>query len=112
MPSITRREFLQLLAIAAAAGVSGKSSESAAAERLYDLGKPVGNVTLMHFTDCHAQLLPVHYREPDVNIGLGDFKGKPPHLVGEAFLRHFNIDRASAAAHAYTYLDFPQAART
>ena len=112
MPSITRREFLQLLAIAAGAGASVRSGDSAAAERLYDLGKPAGNVTLMHFTDCHAQLAPVHYREPDVNIGIGDSKGKPPHLVGEAFLRHFKVAPASAAAHAYTYLDFPQAAHT
>ena len=112
MPSLTRREFLQALAVAAAAGVSARTSHSAAAERLYDLGKARGNVTLMHFTDCHGQLLPVHYREPDINIGVGDARGRPPHLVGEALLRHFKLAPASALAHAYTHLDFSQAAHS
>jgi len=50
-----------------------------------------GDVTLMHFTDCHAQLLPVYYREPAVNIGAGKAKGRPPHLVGKQFLYFFGI---------------------
>ena len=112
MQSISRREFLQVLAIAAAAGVSARASESAAAEQIYELGKARGNVTLLHFTDCHGQLLPVHYREPDINIGVGDARGKPPHLVGNALLGHYKIAPASALAYAYTHLDFAQAART
>ena len=111
MPSITRREFLQLLAIATAAGVSASSDSAQAAERLYDIGKPVGNVTLLHFTDCHAQLQPVYFREPDVNIGVGGAQGKPPHLVGDALLKHFKLNRGSALAHTFTHLDFAQAAR-
>ncbi|MCD6042730.1 MAG: ushA, partial [Burkholderiales bacterium] len=103
-----RREFIRLLALAAAAGGTlraGLSAAQAAAE-LYDVA-PFGNLSLLHVTDVHAQLLPVHFREPSVNLG----NGKPPHLVGEAFLKHFEIPRGSAPAHAFTHLDFVAAAR-
>lgn len=113
--NITRREFLQLLAVAAAAGldISGNEVHAAdAAGRLYDLPMSRGSVTLMHFTDCHAQLMPVYFREPDVNIGVGDSFGRPPHLVGEKLLRHFNIEPGTRLAHAYTQIDFVRAART
>ncbi|HUQ75020.1 MAG TPA: thiosulfohydrolase SoxB [Burkholderiales bacterium] len=103
-----RREFLRLLALAAAAGASlrPRLSEAQAAAELYDVA-PFGNVSLLHITDVHAQLLPVHFREPSVNIG----GGRPPHLVGEAFLEHFRLPRGTAAAHAFTHLDFESAAR-
>jgi sulfur-oxidizing protein SoxB len=111
--NLTRREFLQLLAVAAAAGVNLRSEAFAAeAERLYELPRGGANVTLMHFTDCHAQLLPVYFREPDVNIGVGEALGKPPHLVGEALLKHFGIKPRTRLAHAFTHLDFEQAAKT
>ncbi|HEX9686074.1 MAG TPA: thiosulfohydrolase SoxB, partial [Burkholderiales bacterium] len=77
-----------------------------------ELPGPRGNVTLLHFTDCHAQLLPVYFREPDVNIGIAGALGKPPHLVGELLLRHFKIAPKTRLAHAFTYLDFENAART
>ncbi|HEX9686076.1 MAG TPA: thiosulfohydrolase SoxB, partial [Burkholderiales bacterium] len=77
-----------------------------------ELPGPRGNVTLLHFTDCHAQLLPVYFREPDVNIGIAGALGKPPHLVGELLLRHFKIAPKTRLAHAFTYLDFESAART
>lgn len=111
--SLTRREFLQMLAVAAAHGVplAGRAAETAGGESLYDLPGPRGEVTLLHFTDCHAQLLPVHFREPDVNIGVGDARGKPPHLVGEALLKRFGIAPKTRSAHAFTYLDFESAAR-
>jgi sulfur-oxidizing protein SoxB len=113
--SLTRREFLQLLAVASAYGLdvaAGEAMAASEAERFYDLSKATGNVTLMHFTDCHAQLLPIYFREPDVNIGIGDAYGKPPHLVGEALLRHFKISPKSRLAHAYTHVDFGRAAGT
>ena len=81
-----RREFLNVLAAAAAAGFPLTSREALAqgnAAAMYDVA-PFGNVSLLHFTDCHAQLLPIYFREPNVNLGVGDFAGKPPHLVGEA----------------------------
>jgi len=113
--SLTRREFLQLLAVASAYGLDAGAGEALAAseaERFYELSKAAGNVTLMHFTDCHAQLLPIHFREPDVNIGIGDAYGKPPHLVGEALLKHFRVSPKSRLAHAYTHVDFERAAGT
>src|SRR5690606_13961624 len=84
---------------------------AANAAGLYDLPKAAGNVTLLHFTDCHAQLLPAYYREPDVNIGLHSASGRPPHLVGGALLRHFRITPKSPLAHACTHIDFENAAR-
>ena len=110
---MTRREFLQLLAAAAAAGLplDRRALAGDLTASLYDL-PPFGNVGLLHITDCHAQLLPVHFREPSVNIGVGAASGKPPHLVGEAFLRHFGIGAGTPAAHAFTCLDFVQAAVT
>jgi sulfur-oxidizing protein SoxB len=105
---LLRREFLRLLALAAAAGASlrAQASEAAAAAELYDV-PAFGNLSLLHITDVHAQLLPVYFREPSVNLG----SGEPPHLVGTAFLNHYGIARGSALAHAYTYLDFEALAR-
>ncbi len=109
-----RREFLNLLAIAAAAGLPIASREALAAAdgtKLYDVPR-FGNVSLMHITDCHAQLLPIHFREPDVNLGVAGAAGKAPHLVGEKLLKAFGVRPGSAEAHAFTYLDFGQAAKT
>ena len=81
------------------------------ATRMYDVPR-FGNVHFLHFTDCHAQLLPVYFREPSVNLGVGAAEGQPPHLVGERLLKHFNIARGTPQAHAFTHLDFVQAARS
>jgi sulfur-oxidizing protein SoxB len=99
---LLRREFLRLLALATAAGASLRpdASEGEAAD-LYDL-PAFGNVSLLHITDVHAQLLPVYFREPSVNLG----GGEPPHLVGTAFLKRYGIAPGSALAHAFAYLDF------
>jgi len=112
--SMHRREFLQVLAAAAAAGFALDSRELLAAQgegKFYDLPR-FGNVSLLHFTDCHAQLLPIYFREPSVNLGVGAAQGKPPHLVGEHLLKAFGIKPGTAEAHAFTYLDFVQAAKT
>ncbi|HSF04984.1 MAG TPA: thiosulfohydrolase SoxB [Methylomirabilota bacterium] len=108
---MTRREFLHALALAAAGGLPVGAPAAAARDGFYDL-PAFGNVTLLHFTDCHAQLLPVWYREPSVNVGVGDSAGKPPHLVGARLLERFGLRAGSREAHAFTYLDFVQAART
>ena len=109
--SLNRREFIQLLSLAAAAGLplTGRSSSSDPAQ-IYDF-PPFGNVSLLHFTDCHAQLLPLYFREPSVNIGLGDAFGRVPHRVGRYFLDHFSIPQGSPEAYAYTCLDFESMAR-
>ncbi len=103
-----RREFLRLLALAAAAGAGLRpgSGEAQAAAELYDV-PPFGNVSFLHLTDVHGQLLPVYFREPSVNLG----SGKPPHLVGEALLREYQLPRGNPLAHAFTLLDFENAAR-
>ncbi|HYC48964.1 MAG TPA: thiosulfohydrolase SoxB [Burkholderiales bacterium] len=109
---MTRREFLEAVAAALAAGLPLGSARAASdAQALYTLPARRGGVTLLHFTDCHAQLLPVHFREPDVNIGVAAARGKPPHLVGEALLKYFGIAPGTPLAHAYTHLDFAEAAR-
>ena len=69
-------------------------------------------MSLLHFTDCHAQLLPSYFREPDANIGVADASGKPPHLVGEKLLKAGGMQPGTRAAYAFTYLDFTKAART
>ena len=112
--SMNRREFMQMLAVAAAGGMtlhSNYARAEKAAEALYDL-PPFGNVSLLHMTDCHAQLLPIYFREPNVNLGVGSMRGNAPHIVGEGFLKHFGIRPGSLEAHAFTYLDFVEAAKT
>ena len=110
-----RREFLQVLAAGAAAGFPVASrdvlAQGRAAAAMYDV-PAFGNVSLLHFTDCHGQLVPGLYREPSVNLGFGAAEGQPPHLVGEALLKRFGIKPGTIDAHAFTYLDFTAAART
>ena len=112
--NLSKREFLQVLGAASVAGMGlARWAEADAAEAqqgLYDVPR-FGNVSLLHMTDCHAQLRPIHFREPSVNIGIGEMKGRWPHLVGREVLKAAQIPPGSAAAHAFTFLDFEQAAR-
>jgi sulfur-oxidizing protein SoxB len=114
MSQLSRREFLQVLGAASAAGLAlGRWAEAdaATAQRgLYDVPR-FGNVSLLHMTDCHAQLKPIHFREPSVNLGLGSMRGQWPHLVGEQLLKTARIPAGGDLAHAYTNLDFERAAR-
>jgi sulfur-oxidizing protein SoxB len=114
---ISRREFATAAASAATLlGSAGALGRVAAQGRLTQAEllrfEPVGNVTLLHLTDLHAQLVPLHFREPSTNLGVGEMKGKPPHITGEAFRRHYKIEAGSAAAHALTHDDFSALART
>ncbi len=112
--NLSKREFLQVLGAASAAGLSlgryANADAATAQHGLYDLPK-FGNVSLLHMTDCHAQLLPIHFREPNVNMGVGAMQGQLPHLVGESLLKAAGLRPGSEQAFAYTYLDFDQAAR-
>ncbi|HMQ58173.1 MAG TPA: thiosulfohydrolase SoxB, partial [Rhizobiaceae bacterium] len=116
----SRREFLQFAAVAAsvfgAAGLASNPGRAFAQQKLTqdDLLRfdAKGQVTLLHFTDVHAQLKPIYFRPPDTNIGVGDYAGIPPHLVGEEFLKHFGIDAGSAYAYAHTFLDYEALAKT
>jgi len=104
--TIRRRDFLQL---AGAAALSGGFPGLARAAGVYDLER-FGNARILHMTDTHAQLNPVYFREPSVNLGVGPMQGQPPHLVGRAFLDRFGIGADSADAYAFTCLDFEKAA--
>jgi sulfur-oxidizing protein SoxB len=107
---LDRREFLRVLGAASAAGLALPGCATRGAGIDYDVPRS-GQVSLLHFTDCHAQLLPVHFREPSVNLGFGEQRGRWPHLVGDALLKAAGLAPNSAAAHAFTHLDFAEAAR-
>ena len=114
--SLSRREFLNVLAAASAAGMAIDAPDALAATpagsaKLYDVPR-FGNVHLMHFTDCHAQLQPIYFREPNVNLGVGEANGRMPHLVGENLLKLAGIRPGGLEAHAFTYLNFEKAAAT
>lgn len=112
--SMSRREFLQLMGIAAASGMALNTKSllaQASPDNLYDIPK-FGNVHFLHFTDCHAQLKPIYFREPTVNLGVGEAFGRPPHLVGEALLKYVGVKPHTPEAHAFSALDFEQAALT
>ncbi|MXZ81400.1 MAG: thiosulfohydrolase SoxB [Gammaproteobacteria bacterium] len=113
----SRRTFLKLMGATAtgclAAEFSGHWLRNARAETLdtlYDLPMK-GHVRLLHTTDIHAQLLPVYFREPNVNLGLGEAEGKLPHRVGRALLDSAGIREGSIEAYAFTCLDFEESAR-
>jgi sulfur-oxidizing protein SoxB len=112
--NLSKREFLQVLASAGAAGMAlgrhAQADAQAAQQALYELPR-FGNVSLLHFTDCHAQLKPIWFREPSVNLGLGSMNGQLPHLVGERLLKAAGIPAGTPQAHAFTMLDFETAAR-
>jgi sulfur-oxidizing protein SoxB len=107
--TIRRRDFLKLTSAAALLGGLPRFARSADNAGVYDFER-FGNARILHMTDTHAQLLPVYFREPSVNLGVGAMQGKPPHLVGRAFLDRFGIRPDSADAYAFTCLDFEKAA--
>ncbi len=113
----SRRDFLQFATVTAAlTGFSSGLTRAAAQQRLTqdDLLKfdSKGKLTLLHITDIHAQLKPLYFRPPSENYGVGAFEGIPPHLVGEEFLKHFNLERGSALSYAHTMVDYVDMART
>ena len=112
--NLSKREFLQVLGAASAAGLNlgmfANADAATAQKGLYDIA-PFGNVSLLHMTDCHAQLMPIHFREPSVNMGVSAMQGNLPHLVGDHLLKALGIAPGSALAHAFTYVDFEKAAR-
>ena len=108
--SLSKRDFLQVLGAASVAGFGMGRVGAAQAASAYDLPR-FGNVSLLHLTDCHAQLLPSYFREPSVNLGFGPQRGQWPHRVGEALLTSAGIRPRSREAHAFTHLHFEHAAR-
>ena len=114
---ITRREILHV-GVATAALAAGDSAlmRAVAQQNLSESEllrfDALGNVTLLHVADIHGQLLPVYFREPSVNLGVGEARGQPPHLTGREFLRRFGIPEKSALAYVLTDLDFATLAKT
>ncbi len=112
--SITRRKFIQMLSLAAGGAAFTSLAPAALAKAL----KPgnlfrfpeMGDLTLVHTTDTHAQLVPVYYREPDTNIGVGADKGQPPHITGRAFLKYYGYQPDTPQAYAYTCDDYARLA--
>ncbi|MDQ2803928.1 MAG: thiosulfohydrolase SoxB [Pseudomonadota bacterium] len=107
--TVGRRQLLSGIAASAAAGLLPRIGHAQPTEALYDVGR-FGNVRVLHQTDTHAQARSIFFREPNANIGIGESEGRPPHLVGQAFLDHFKILAGSMRAHAYSYLEFTEAA--
>ena len=114
MPRIDRREFLKLLSAGAAAGtipwIYQYANAAALPKDFYKIPKK-GNARILHCTDFHGQLNPVFFREPNVNLGMGDAFGRPPHMVGKKLLTYMGLKPNTPQAHAYTYLNFDKAAR-
>lgn len=112
--NLSKRDFLQVMGAASVAGMGlgrwERADAATASAALYDVPR-FGNVSLLHFTDCHAQLKPIYFREPSVNLGVADMRGRLPHLVGESLLKAAKVPAGTAEAHALTYLDFEDAAR-
>ena len=114
---LDRRQFLQVAAAAAAlTGVPGLSARSLARQSIKQRDllafEPVGQVTLLNFTDCHAQLVPLYFREPSVNLGVGDVYGLPPHITGKDLLTKFGLKAGSPEAYAFSSVDFANLAKT
>jgi sulfur-oxidizing protein SoxB len=107
--AIRRRDFLKLTSAAALTPALSVRARAADTPSIYDIER-FGNARILHMTDTHAQLRPAFFREPSVNLGIGAMQGKPPHLVGRAFLGRFAIKPDSADAYAFTFLDFEKSA--
>jgi len=123
MKLIDRREFLKLMGAGTAAAMipgcssdqdsassAGETSQAAMPKGFYDLPMK-GTARIFHITDVHGQLNPVHFREPNVNLGVGDAYGRPPHIVGSKLMQYMGMPVNSPESYAYTYLDFDSAAR-
>jgi S-sulfosulfanyl-L-cysteine sulfohydrolase len=108
--AMNRREFLHVMGMAAAAGMLPTMARAGKEADMYKMPR-FGQVRIMHITDTHAQLKPIYFREPNVNLGMGAAFGKLPHVVGEKMLKELKIKPNSIEAHAFTYLNFTDAAR-
>jgi len=133
MPPIDRREFVKLMGLstvpvlvsceaetppeaqktvapAAATAAPKAPSTGGAPAGFYDVPMK-GSARILHITDVHGQLQPVYFREPNVNLGVGDAFGRPPHVVGKKLLKKMDLRENTPESYAYTYLDFDRAAK-
>jgi len=106
---VTRRDLLRLAVIASLApGTMPEALAKALTPEALLTFEPLGNVTLLHITDTHATLLPMYYREPDTVLGVGDEKGSPPYLTGEALLKAYGFQRRTIEAYLFSHLEFAE----
>ena len=115
MSKLSRREFVYMMAVLGAAPVFANShtrmtDTTNKLEDYYKL-KPFGNARFLHMTDSHAQLLPVYFREPSVNLGFYGNFGKPPHIVGEKLLDYYGIKGNKRLEYAYSCVNFEEHAK-
>jgi S-sulfosulfanyl-L-cysteine sulfohydrolase len=115
MSKLSRREFVYMMAVLGAAPVFANShtrmtDTSSKLEDYYKL-KPFGNARFLHMTDSHAQLLPVYFREPSVNLGFFSNFGKPPHIVGEKLLDYYGLKGNKRLEYAYSCVNFESHAK-
>ena len=112
--NLSKREFIQVMGAGTMAGLAmgqyAQASAPTAANGLYDI-PAFGQVSFLHMTDCHAQLKPVHFREPHINLGVGAMQDHLPHLVGMHLLQAARVRPDTAQAHALTHLNFATAAK-
>ena len=116
---ISRRHFLQASIASSfifnSLGINNSSKvmaqQNISEKNLLDF-KSFGNVSIMHITDIHGQLKPLYFREPDINLGVGNVLGKPPHITGKEFLKYFNIPVKSADAYSLSSEGFSSLAKT
>ena len=114
---LSRRDFMQVaIATGILTGAGGIGARLAAQQRITQADllafEPKGRLTLLHMTDCHGQLMPLFFREPTVNLGVGEVNGLPPHITGKEFLSHFGIAAGSHLQYALTDQDFTNLARS
>src|SRR6516165_898862 len=107
--AVRRRDILKAAGALAVTASLPRLARGADTTSTYDIER-FGNARILHITDTHAQLNPVFFREPSVNIGVGEMAGRPPHLVGRAFLDRFGIRPDSAEAYAFTCFEFEKSA--
>lgn len=114
----SRREFMQVgLSLGAVGAFASVAPSRLSAQQqltqsdIMDM-EPLGNVTLLHITDCHAQLVPIYFREPSVNLGVGEVHGLPPHITGRAFLERYGIADGTVDSYALTDQNFAALAQT
>ena len=110
--TMKRRDFIKWAGAATAAGLVPELALAASKglDKLFDVPMK-GSARLMHFTDVHGQILPTYFREPNVNLGVGDAFGRPPHIVGKAFMKEMGFKEGSPEAYAFTYIDFDNLAK-
>jgi len=114
MSQMQRREFIYMMAVLGAAPLFANShtriEPNGKLQDYYKL-KPFGNARILHMTDSHAQLVPVYFREPSVNLGYYENENKPPHIVGEYFMKYYGIEGNKRLEYALTCLNFNQHAK-